>query len=95
MKKTSSRVVDELQAEYNFSAMKGGVRGKYIRRVGRAANLALLDPELAKAFPNDAAVNEALRGVLAGAKTSGRARRAVEQRAAPDKERGGAAVAVR
>jgi hypothetical protein len=95
MKKTPSRVVDELQPEYDFSAMKGGVRGKYVRRLGRAANLALLEPELAKAFPSDVAVNEALRGVLAGAKTSGRSRRAVEQRVAPDKGRGGAAVAVR
>ena len=87
MKKTTSRVVDELQPEYNFAAMKGGVRGKYIRRLGRAANLALLEPELAKAFPSDVAVNEALRGVLAGAKASGRSRRAVEQRVATDEGR--------
>jgi hypothetical protein len=63
--------------------------------MGRAANLALLEPELAKAFPSDAAVNKALRGVLASAKASGRPQRAVEQRVAPDKGRGGAAVAAR
>ncbi len=55
---------DEIRAEYDFSAMKGGVRGKYAARLKAATNLVLLDPEVAAAFPSDAAVNEALRGVL-------------------------------
>jgi len=41
--------------------MKGGVRGKYCRRYRAGTNLALLAPDVAKAFPNDEAVNEALR----------------------------------
>lgn len=55
---------DEIRREYDFSTMKGGVRGKYAARLGAATNLVLLDPEVAAAFPSDAAVNEALRGVL-------------------------------
>ena len=44
--------------------MKGGVRGKYVKRYLAGTNLILLDPELAKAFPTEAAVNETLRAVL-------------------------------
>lgn len=44
------------------------MRGKYVRRFREGVNLALLDPEVAKAFPTDAAVNEALRTVLRASK---------------------------
>jgi hypothetical protein len=53
---------DELRAEYDFS---GGVRGKYAVRHAEGTNLVLLDPDVARAFPDAAAVNEALRA-LAG-----------------------------
>jgi hypothetical protein len=52
---------DELRPEYDFSQMKGGVRGKYVERYRSGTNLVLLDPDVAQAFPTDAAVNEALR----------------------------------
>ena len=52
---------DDLRPEYNFSSLAGGVRGKYFERYRAGVNLALLEPEVAKAFPTDAAVNEALR----------------------------------
>lgn len=52
---------DELRPEYDFAQMKGGVRGKYVERYRSGTNLVLLDPDVAQAFPNDAAVNEALR----------------------------------
>ena len=55
---------DDLRPEYDFAAMKGGVRGKYVARLRRGSNLVLLEPEVAAAFPSDDAVNEALRGVL-------------------------------
>ena len=56
---------NELRAEYNFATMRGGVRGKYSRQIrSRGTNVVLLDPEVADAFPSDASVNEALRGVL-------------------------------
>ena len=76
MSKASSRVVDDdLRAEYDFSSMAGGVRGKYVKRYREGVNLALLDPEVAEAFPTDAAVNEALRTVLRATKAQRRAKR--------------------
>ena len=50
--------------------MKGGVRGKYVNKYRAGANLVLLDPEVARAFPTDAAVNQALRAVLTVAKVA-------------------------
>lgn len=55
---------DDMRPEYDFASMKGGVRGKYVRRLRRGTNVVLIEPEIAKAFPTEAAVNEALRGVL-------------------------------
>jgi hypothetical protein len=64
MKKTD-RSSDELRPEYDFASMKGGVRGKYAQRIREeGTNVVLLDPEVADAFPSEASVNEALRGVL-------------------------------
>jgi hypothetical protein len=63
--KRSNDSKDELRAEYDFASMKGGVRGKYARHIREeGTNVVLLDPEVADAFPSEAAVNEALRGVL-------------------------------
>jgi alpha-beta hydrolase superfamily lysophospholipase len=64
MKKASRKSIDDIRPEYDFASMKGGVRGKYVKRYRAGANLVLLDPELAEAFPTDAAVNAALRAVL-------------------------------
>ena len=58
------RLGDELRAEYDFAAMKGGVRGKYASVVREGTNLVVLEADIAEAFPTEAAVNEALRGVL-------------------------------
>ena len=55
---------NELLAEYDFTQMKGGVRGKYVERYRAGTNLVLLDPDIAQAFANDAAVNEALRMLI-------------------------------
>jgi len=55
---------DELKPEYDFASMKGGVRGKYVSRLRKGSNIVVLEPEIAAAFPSEAAVNEALRGVL-------------------------------
>ena len=64
--RTPSRLADELQPEYDFSSMNGGIRGKYYRRIREeGTNIVLLEPEVARAFPSEASVNEALRGVLA------------------------------
>lgn len=64
MKKEVDELEDELQPEYDFAAMQGGVRGKYVQRYRSGTNLVLLDPDIAKAFPTDASVNEALRLLL-------------------------------
>jgi hypothetical protein len=51
----------DMLEEYDFSK---GVQGKYARRFREGANLVLLDPDIAEAFPNDEAVNTALRLVM-------------------------------
>jgi hypothetical protein len=59
---------DDLRPEYDFSSLSGGVRGKYYERYRAGVNLALLEPDIARAFPTDAAVNEALRRDLRASK---------------------------
>lgn len=60
-KEAENEMEDELRSEYDFSQLQGDVRGKYVERYRKGTNLVLLDPDVAQAFPNDAAVNEALR----------------------------------
>jgi hypothetical protein len=56
---------DDLQPEYDLKELlKDSVRGKYAERYRQGTNLVRLDPDVAKAFPSDRAVNEALRLVL-------------------------------
>jgi hypothetical protein len=63
-KDIENEMEDELLAEHDFTQMKGGVKGKYVERYRAGTNLVLLDPDIAQAFPNDAAVNEALRMLI-------------------------------
>jgi len=64
MNKVESEEDDDLQPEYDFSQMEGGVRGKYVERYRQGTNLVLLDPDIAAAFPDAKAVNDALRLLL-------------------------------
>jgi hypothetical protein len=65
MKKSQSELDDELRLEYDLrDLLKGAVRGKYVERYRAGTNLVLLDPDVAKAFPSEQAVNAALRLVL-------------------------------
>ena len=64
MKKTDQLQDDDMRPEYDFASMKGGVRGKYFKRFREGTNIVLLDPEVTEAFPSEASVNEALRGIL-------------------------------
>ena len=64
MTKTTPTRTDDLRPEYDFSSMKGGVRGKYLRRAREGTNIVLIEPEVTDAFPTEQAVNEALKGVL-------------------------------
>jgi hypothetical protein len=64
MKKVEPEEENDLRPEYDFSQMKGGVRGKYVERYREGTNLVLLDPDVAAAFPDAKAVNDALRLLL-------------------------------
>ena len=56
---------DDLRDEYDLTTLlKGGIRGKYAAAFARGTNLVLLAPDVARAFPTDEAVNEALRLVM-------------------------------
>jgi hypothetical protein len=56
--------VDEMRPEYDFSKLKGRVRGKYVERYREGTNLVLLAPDVAEAFPDADSVNEALRFLI-------------------------------
>ena len=51
---------DDMRDHYDFS---GGVRGKYAQRYAQGTNVVVLDPDVAKMFPDGESVNEALRAV--------------------------------
>jgi len=51
----------DMREEYDFS---GGVRGKYAARYAQGTNLVRLDPDVARVFPDSAAVNDALRALV-------------------------------
>ncbi len=70
MKKVNSEIADELRPEYKRSDFGEIVRGKYASRIKDESNVVLLEPDIAEAFPNDEAVNKALRYLLEVAKTS-------------------------
>jgi hypothetical protein len=63
---------DELRPEYDFSALKNGVRGKYAARFSAGTNLVLLSPDVAKYFPDEQSVNAALRTLIRPTKGSRR-----------------------
>lgn len=67
---------DDLQAEYSRSSLGTGVRGKYLKEYRRETNLVLLTPAVAKAFPSEKAVNDALTSLITVARrTTGQNRR--------------------
>ena len=49
-----------MRKEYDFAK---GVRGKYAARFAAGTNLALLDPDVARRFPDSQSVNTALRSL--------------------------------
>jgi hypothetical protein len=57
MKKAMSELNDWPRPEYKRSDFGELVRGKYAKRIRESTNVVVLDPEVAKAFPNDEAVN--------------------------------------
>lgn len=62
--KPKAHLSDDLRPEYHFDYSEA-TRGKYYKRILKeGTNVIVLDPDVAKAFPNSAAVNDALRVVL-------------------------------
>jgi hypothetical protein len=65
MKKVKGKTEEDgLRPEYDFSQLKGRVRGKYAERYRAGTNLILLEPDVAAAFPDAKSVNEALRSLI-------------------------------
>ena len=65
-------VNDDLRPEYRREDFGVMVRGKHAARLSESSNIVVLDPEIAEAFPNTKAVNDALRGLLELARVSAR-----------------------
>ena len=60
--KKSSR--EKLREEYDFS---GGERGKYAKRFAQGSNVVVLDPDVARLYPDAKSVNRALRAIAKAA----------------------------
>lgn len=67
---------DELRSGYDATDLKDGVRGKYYKRYATGTNVVRIDPDVAKAFPDDKSVNDALRLLVSAAKKAVRTRTA-------------------
>ena len=50
-----------MRVRYDFSK---GIRGKYSERSRKGTNVVVLEPDVAKEFPDAASINEALRDYL-------------------------------
>ena len=76
----------EMRAEYKRSDFSKLERGKFFKEASKGTSVALIEPNLAKAFPTSEAVNEALRGLLAladeTARITGRSKAAARKRVA-------------
>ena len=85
MKKTAD--IDPLDRTFSPATLQGkGVRGKYFARVAKGTNLVRLSPEVARLFPTEDAVNNALLSLAELSKSlpdlTGRSKRATRKRAA-------------
>jgi len=60
MKKNIKKNAAEIRPHYDFSP---GVRGKYARGYAQGTNVVMLDPDVARAFPNAESVNSSLRAL--------------------------------
>lgn len=85
MKKTVD--VDPLDRTFSPATLQGkGVRGKYFARIAKGTNLVRLSPEMARLFPTEDAVNNALLSLVELSKNLpdlvGRAKRTPRKRTA-------------
>jgi hypothetical protein len=74
--------LDELLPEYDPALIREGVRGKYAADFAESSNVVVLDPDVARQFPNTIAVNEALRGLARLIQSHERRSRASSRRTA-------------
>lgn len=58
MSEELNKEAGEMLDEYDFSR---GIVGKYAGEYAEGTNIVVLDPDVAKVFPNSEAVNKALR----------------------------------
>jgi hypothetical protein len=61
MRASSKPTRNGMPEEYDFSQ---GERGKYARRYAQGTNVVVLDPDVAKKFPNSKSVNASLRKLI-------------------------------
>jgi len=71
MRKVKTVAAGELRSEYKRSDFGPLIRGKYIERLRTSSNVVMIAPEVADLFPNEAAVNAALRSLAKIAKRAG------------------------
>jgi hypothetical protein len=66
-KKGFSELEDDLRPEYHPEDFAGlrAERGKYAKMLRRRSNIVRIEPDIHAVFPNEAAVNNALRGLIA------------------------------
>jgi len=65
MKDRNDDDADDLRQEYVLEDFPAGLqRGKYAARMADGSNIVRLDPDVARAFPDSASVNEALRSLI-------------------------------
>jgi hypothetical protein len=87
MKAKSPTQPDDMRPEYDFD-YSTAVRGKYYRRIMReGANVAVLEPDVAKVFRSSAAVSQALRSLLRISETTRRLTRPSSGRPASPRRR--------
>ena len=64
MKKAKSELDDWPRDGYTRADFGPIVRGKYAKRMAAESNVVVIDPAVSKVFPNEKAVNAALRGLI-------------------------------
>ena len=80
-----SELNDWGRREYKRADLGELVRGKYAKRIPESTNVVVLDPQAARVFPNDKAVNDALKRLISS--TSKIKVRARNKRKATEKKR--------
>jgi hypothetical protein len=64
MKQKPIDLTDDLRPEYDFDYSQAERGRHYKRLLKEGANIVVLEPDVAKAFPDSATVNSALRSLL-------------------------------